>query len=132
MTVETRENRSLGELFAELSAEVSTLIRKEVELARHEMTRSMTRIGRAAGLVAAGGLIAYAGLIVVLVGVAALLATLGLPDWVALLLVGAIVIAVGGFLVMRYLQELRQASVVPERTVETIQDNVRWAKEQTR
>lgn len=125
------EDRPLGELFSELSQQTSTLIQKEVALARHEITRSAAEMGRNAAFIAAGGALAYAGFIVLLVGLAWLLAELGLPLWIGLLLVGALVMAIGGFLVMRYLQAMRQAKVVPERTVQTIQDNVRWAKEQT-
>ena len=131
MTTDTREDRSLGELFGELSQQVSTLVRKEIELARHEVTRSATQLGRAAALIAAGGLLAYAGLIVLLIGLAGLLTTLGLPSWLSLLAVGLAVIAAGALLAWRYVGELRKTSVVPERTVETIQDNVSWAKEQT-
>jgi hypothetical protein len=131
MTTGTREDRSLGELFAELSQQVSTLVRKEFDLARHEVTRSVTKLGRAAAFIAAGGLLAYAGLIVLLVGLGFLLATLGLETWLAMLLVGVAVIAIGGVMVWYFLNEMRKTSVVPERTVETIQDNVQWAKEQT-
>lgn len=131
MTTDMRDDRSLGELFGELSQQVSTLVRKEIELARHEVTRSASRLGRAAALIAAGGLLAYAGLIVLLIGLAGLLTTLGSPSWLSLLLVGGVVIAAGGLLAWRYVGEIRQTSIVPERTVETIQENVSWAKEQT-
>ncbi|HVM30041.1 MAG TPA: phage holin family protein [Candidatus Limnocylindrales bacterium] len=131
MTNAPREERSLGDLFAELSQQVSTLVRKEFELARHELTRSATRLGRAAALIAVGGLLAYAGLIVLLIGLGFLLATLGLPTWLALLVVGIAVVAIGGFLAWHFLNEMKKTAIVPERTVETIQDNVQWAKEQT-
>jgi hypothetical protein len=131
VTTQTRDERSLGELFAEVSTQVSTLVRKELELARHELGRTAARVGRAAAFVAAGGLLAYAGLIVLLIGLATLLASLGMPDWLALLLVGGVVIAIGGYLAWRFLAELRSAPIVPERTVATIQDSVQWAKEQT-
>lgn len=127
----TRDDRSLGELFGDLSQQTATLVKKEIELARHEITRSATNLGRDAALAAAGGAMAYAGLIVLLIGVAWLLAAMGLPIWLAFLLVGGIVIAIGAFLVMRYLQQMKKVSVVPERTVETIRDDVEWAKDQT-
>jgi hypothetical protein len=130
MTTETRDSRSLGELFGELSQQVATLVRKEIELARLEVTRSATRLGRAAAFIAAGGLLAYAGVIVALIGLAGLLSSLGLPSWLSLLLVGGGVIAAGGLLAWRYVGEIRRTSIVPERTVETIQENVSWAKEQ--
>lgn len=126
-----QEERSLGELFSELSQQTSTLVKKEVELARHEITRSVTELGRNAALIVVGGIVAYAGFIVLLLGIAWLLAEAGLPLWIGLLLVGLIVVVVGAALAFYAIQQMRQAKVVPEKTVKTVQDNVRWAKEQT-
>lgn len=127
----TRDDRSLGELLGDLSQQTATLVKKEIELARHEITRSATNLGRDAALAAAGGAVAYAGFILLLIGVAWLLATIGLPEWLAFVLVGVISIAIGAFLVMRYMQQMSKVSVVPERTVETIKEDVEWAKDQT-
>lgn len=126
-----RDDRSLGELFAELSEKTSTLVGKEIELARHEMTRSATEMARKSAMIGVGGAIAYAGFIVLLIGAAWLLAMLGLPTWFAFVLAGGIALAVGAFLAMRAVQALKTVSVVPERTVETIKQDVEWAKEQT-
>ena len=126
-----REERSLGELFSELSQQTSTLVKKEVELARHEITRSVTELGRNAAIIVVGGIVAYAGFIVLLLGVAWALAEAGLPLWVGLLLVGLIVVVVGAVLAFYAIQQMRQAKLVPEKTVKTVQDNMRWAKEQT-
>ena len=126
-----RDDRSLGELFAELSEKTSTLVKKEIELARHEMTRSATTLARDSVRIVLGGLVAYLGAIVALIGVAWLLAELGLPTWLAFLLVGAIVVAIGAFLAWGAVQSMKKVSVVPTRTVETIKQDVEWAKDQT-
>ncbi len=131
MTAHTEE-RSLGDLFGELSQQTSTLVKKEIELARLEVTRSATTTARNAAMIAVGGVIAYAGAIVVLIGLGWLLASLGLPVWIALVIVGGLTLAIGGFLAYRALDAMRKAQVVPERTVETIKEDVEWAKEQTR
>jgi len=75
--------------------------------------------------------VAYAGFIVLLLGVAWALAEAGLPLWVGLLLVGLIVVVVGAVQAFYAIQQMRQAKLVPEKTVKTVQDNMRWAKEQT-
>lgn len=131
MAVVRDEERSLGELFGELSQQTSTLVKKEIELARHEVTKSASTMARDAAMVAAGGALAYAGLIVLLVGLGWLLATIGVPIWLAFLLVGGIAAGVGAFLAMRYLRQMQRVSVVPERTMETIKEDVEWAKDQT-
>jgi hypothetical protein len=131
MTAHTEE-RSLGDLFGELSQQTSTLVKKEIELARLEVTRSATTTARNAAMIAVGGVVAYAGAIVLLIGVAWLLASIGLPVWLAFGLVGGLTIAIGGFLAYRSLNAMKQVNVLPERTVETIKEDVEWAKEQTR
>ena len=126
-----RDDRSLGELFAELSEKTSTLVQKEIELARHEVTRSAEEMARKSVMIGVGGAVAYAGFIVLLIGAAWLLVTIGLPTWIAFVIAGGIALAVGGFLAMRAAQALKAVSVVPEKTVETIKQDVEWAKEQT-
>ena len=131
MATTVSDNRSLGELFSELSTQTSTLIRKEVELARHEMTRSVAEVARNSALIAAGGVIAYAGALVVLIGLAWALVEAGLPTWLGFVLVGALTLATGAATALWARQRLNNVSVVPERTVETIREDVEWAREQT-
>jgi hypothetical protein len=64
-----KDDRSIGELFAELSRETSVLVRKEVELATTEMTAKLRTAGTQAGVVAAGGALVHAGLLVLLAGI---------------------------------------------------------------
>jgi hypothetical protein len=126
-----RDDRSLGELFAELSEKTSSLVNKEIQLARHEMTRSATTLARNSVRIVIGGLAAYMGAIVALIGIAWLLVDFGLQPWLGFLLVGALTIAIGSLLAWSAVQSLKKVSVVPERTVETIKQDVEWAKEQT-
>jgi hypothetical protein len=127
-----RDDRSIGELFGELSEKTSILVRKEVELARHEMTRSATEVARNSAQMVAGGLVAYIGAIVLMIGVGWLLVEAGLDTWLAFLLVGGITLAIGAFLAYRGMQSMKSVSVVPERTVETIREDVNWAKDQAK
>lgn len=126
-----RDQRSLGELFQELSQETTTLIRQEVNLAKTEMTEKATQAGKDAGFVAAGGAVAYAGFIVVLGGLAILVGQL-LPLWLATLLVGIVVVAIGGALIMKGKNDLQSMSAAPQQTMETLKEDKEWAKEQTR
>jgi hypothetical protein len=126
-----RDDRSLGELYAELSEKTSSLDNKENQLARHEMTRSATTLARNSVRIVIGGLAAYMGAIVALIGIAWLLVDFGLQPWLGFLLVGGLTIAIGSLLAWSAVQSLKKVSVVPERTVETIKQDVEWAKEQT-
>lgn len=126
------EERSLGELFADLSRELGTLVRNEAELAKTELTSKAGRIGKSLAALAVGGAVLYAGVLAVMAAVILLLATIGVPIWISALLVGAVVLVVGWLLVKRGLDLLRQTDLSPRHTVETMKENVQWAKEQTK
>jgi hypothetical protein len=126
-----QDNRSLGELFSALAADTGTLVRQEVELAKTEMTQKATRVGKDIGFLLAGGAVAYAGFLAILAAIAIGLGQLGLPWWVATLLVGLVVAGIGGFLVMRGISALRQETPLPQQTIDTLKEDAEWAKAQT-
>ncbi len=127
---QSRDDRSLGELFSELAQETSTLVRQEVNLAKVEMSEKASRAGRHAGVLAAGGALAYAGLLAILAGVIVLLNNI-MPLWVSALLVGLVVAVVGYLLVRRALDALKREDFAPRETMETLKEDQRWAKDQT-
>jgi fatty acid desaturase len=128
---QSRDERSLGELFGELARETGTLVRQEVELAKTEMTQRATRAGKDVGSLAVGGAIAYAGFLTLLAALVAGLATV-MPVWLAALIVGLVVAVVGYLLVQRGLTALRSHGLAPRQTIETLKEDVEWAKEQVR
>jgi len=125
------DDRSLGELFAELSRESTTLVRQEIALAKAEMTQKATRVGKDVGFLVAGGAVLYAGFLGIMAAVILLLA-LFLPDWLAALIVGVAIAAVGGVLVQKGRQALTREDLAPRQTLETLKEDVEWAKEQTK
>src|SRR5688500_14627804 len=96
-----RDDRSLGQLFGDLSRQLTTLVRQEFELARTEVTSRAGAATRDAALIGVGGALAYAGLLVLLAAVVLVLVQAGLEPWLAALIVGLLVAAAGGALVMR-------------------------------
>jgi len=125
-----QDERSLGELFGDLSREVSTLVREEASLARTEITQKASKVSKDVGMLAAGGAVAYAGLLAILATIIILLAKAGLDWWASTLLVGVVVAGTGGFLVQRGLQALKQEDLAPRQTVETIKEDAQWARRQ--
>ena len=73
-----RDERSLGQLFGDLSRQLSTLVRQEIDLARTEVTTKAGAATRDAALIGVGGALAYAGLLVLLGAVVLLLVQAGL------------------------------------------------------
>lgn len=128
---DSKDDRSLGELFSELAQDTSTLVRKEVQLAKTEMSQKASRVGKDVGFLAVGGAVAYAGLLAVLAGVIVLLGQV-IPMWLSALLVGLVVAGVGYFLVRRGLDALKREDLAPRQTIETLKEDQQWAKDQMR
>lgn len=126
----SKEDRSLGELFSELSRETSTLVHQEVDLAKTELTHKAAEVGKDVGFLAAGALVAYAGFLTLVAMVVIALAQLGVTWWLSALIVGVVVLAVGGLLVRTGLTALRNEGMAPKQTIETLQEDAQWAKNQ--
>jgi hypothetical protein len=129
--MQSRDGRSLGELFSELAQETSTLVRQEVNLAKTEMSQKAFTAGKHLGVLAAGGALAYAGLLAILAGVIALLNDV-MPLWASALLVGIVVAIVGYLLIRKGLDALKREDFAPRETIETLKEDQQWAKEQTK
>lgn len=126
-----RDEPSLGDLFSRLASDTSNLVRQEVALARTELAQKASEVGRDAAMLGAGGAVAYAGFLALL---GALIIGLGrvMPLWLAAVLVGVVVLALGAVLVQRGLTALRQANLVPQQTIETLKEDAQWIKDQTK
>jgi hypothetical protein len=130
MMAQVRDERSLGDLFSDLSRETTTLVRQEVQLAKAELTQSATEAARGIGMLVAGGAVAYAGLLFLLLAIVFGLIEAGWDAWLSALVVGLVVVAVGAILVLRARESLKPANLAPRRTVETLKEDQEWAKEQ--
>ena len=122
---------SLGQLFAELSQQMTTLVRQEVALATTELGQKAARVGRDIGFLALGGAVAYAGLLAIVAALILLLAAL-VPGWLAALIVGVVVGAIGYVLVQKGLAALKREDLAPRQTIDTLKEDIAWAKDQTR
>lgn len=122
-----KEERSLGELFSELASETSALVRQEVALAQVELTQKATKIGKNVGFLVVGGSIAFAAfqafLAAVIIGLSYFI-----PAWTAALLVGVVVAIVAYLLVTMAISNLKNMSLAPQQTVETLKEDAEWLK----
>jgi hypothetical protein len=124
----SRDDRSIGELFADLTRQMSTLLRQEVQLAKVEMTEKASKAGRDVGSLAVGGAVAYAGFLVILAGLVILLAEI-VPWWLSAMIVGLAVIVIGYVLIQRGLSSLKQEDLAPRQTIESLREDAEFAKE---
>jgi len=133
-----QQERSIGELFGQLTQDMTLLVRQEVQLARTEMTEKLSRLTSNLISVGAGGFVAYLGglaLMAALILAISDLANISLA-WSATI-VGAILAIVGYVMMQKGLKELKSTELAPRRSVEnikddvqSIKDDVQWAKEQ--
>lgn len=130
VTNSSAQDRSLGDLFGDLSRETSELVREEVSLAKTEITHKAAEVGKDVGFLVAGGAVAYAGLLALIATIIIALAQLGVTWWLAALIVGVVVTAIGGFLVMRGLDNLKHTSLAPTQTLDTLKEDAAWTKDQ--
>jgi hypothetical protein len=129
---EDLRERSVPELLKQLSQETSTLVKMELDLAKAEMTQKGKQAGLGAGFVGGGALLglgafgAFTAFLILLLGTA-------MENWIAALIVTVVYGAIAAFLALRGKKELQEAGPpAPEQTVETLKEDVEWAKTQTR
>jgi membrane protein len=122
-------DRPLGELFRRLSADASSLIRHEVALARLELRRNVGALASDAARAAIGGVVAAIGALVLVealvFGVADLL---GRRYWLSALIVGVLLLAVGGGLLVAALKRGKKHRISPEDTLATLRETGDWVK----
>jgi hypothetical protein len=126
---ELRE-RPIGDLVKQLAGQTSTLVRQELDLAKAEMSQKASIAGKGAGLL--GGA-AVAGLLAAGALTAWLILALAevIPAWLAALLVALALGALAAVLALQGRNRIRAATPpVPEQTVETVKEDVEWAKTQ--
>ena len=125
-----KEDKSLGDLFGELSRDTADLVRKEVQLARTELSARASRMARHGVYIAVGAFVAYAGLLAIVAALVIVLEVMGLTWWASALIVGIVVALVGYLVAQRGISGLQHDSLTPTETIETLKENAAWAKGQ--
>jgi UDP-N-acetylmuramyl pentapeptide phosphotransferase/UDP-N-acetylglucosamine-1-phosphate transferase len=125
-----REDRSVGELFGQLTQDLSLLVRQEAQLAKTEIQVKVSRATRDIVSLAAGGVVALMGGLALTAAIILLLVDpIGLKPWLAALIV-AVVFGGGGYLMLQGgLRDLKNVDPTPRRTVESIKEDIQIAKE---
>ena len=135
--MDTREDddlrqESFGELAKGLSRDISVLVRQELDLARAEMREKAKIAGPGLGMFGGAGVFALAAL-GAFTAFLILLLDLAMPAWAAALIVTALWAAVAGVLYVTGRERVKEAGKpVPEQTIETVKEDVDFAKEMLR
>ena len=92
-----------------------------MRLAKAELSQKAAYLGKNVGLLAVGALVGYAGLLVLLAAVVVLLVTL-IPLWASALIIGGLLALLGGLLSSKALSALRSENLVPQQTLQSLQE----------
>ena len=124
-------NRSAAGLLSDAIAHMSSLVRKEVDLARAEVSENVTRAGVALGFLAGGLVIALVALNVLAAALVAGLTEWGLDAGWASLIVGLVLAAIALAMALKAKNDLKLTSIAPTRTVKNVQRDAQALKEVT-
>ena len=130
MTTPTGD-KSLGELVATATKDLSVLVKQEVALAKTEIKKEVTAAGKGAGLFGGAGLTGLFALIFLSIAAAYGLAGLGLPLGWGFFIVGLVYLVAAAVLGLTGKKKMSEVGP-PEKTIETVKDDVAWAKHPTR
>jgi uncharacterized membrane protein YqjE len=123
---------SIGELMKQLASETSTLVRQELELAKAETVQKGKQAGTGIGMFGGASLLAVLALGTLTVTFVAAL-DLAMPLWAAALIVTAVYLAIAGVLAYVGKDKVQEAMPpAPEQTIETVKEDVAWARTQMR
>jgi hypothetical protein len=128
---EDLRERPVGDLVKQLAGQTSTLVRQEIDLAKAELAQKGQTAGQGAGLIGGAAVIGLLGAGAMTACLILVLAEV-IPDWLAALVVAVVFGAIAAVLALQGRNRIRAAAPpVPEQTVETVKEDVEWAKTRT-
>ena len=127
MAMRTEDDRSVGELLGEVSRDLGLLVRKEIELAKAETRDELRQASRAGALFGVAGVTGLFALLMLSFAIAWALAEV-MPVGVAFLVVGLVDAVIALLAVMVGKERLRAVDPVPHETIDTLKEDVEWAK----
>ena len=120
--------RSLGELVASASADLSSIVRDEIELAKAEVTEGVKPIGAGLAMFAVAAFVALLGLIYLIHSGAQGLVEAGLREWLAYLIVAVVLFLTAGLLALAGRAAIKGAKPTPERAIAEAKDTIATLK----
>jgi hypothetical protein len=123
MATHVKQERSLPELFSDVTRESSDLVRKEIELAKLEITEGIAGLKSGAVQMALAVPLLFGGFLILLVGAMLALDTLLHRPWLSAVLVGATVLLAGVVALLLGRSRIEKTEIVPERAIESLRDD---------
>jgi hypothetical protein len=116
--------RTLGQLVADATHDISSIVRSEIALAKAEIGVDVKAAGVGAGMFAAAGLLAFLALILLLIAAAYGLVAAGLARWLSFLIVAGVLLLAGALLALAGKSSISKIRGKPQRTIKNAQDTI--------
>ena len=116
--------RTLGQLVADATRDISSIVHSEVALAKAEIAADAKKAGAGAGMFVTAGVLAFLALILLLIAAAYGLVAAGLPPWAAFLIVAGVLLVIGAILVLAGKHNFDNLKGKPERAIKSTQDTI--------
>jgi len=127
----THVNRSIPEVLSDLISQVTTLFRKEAELARTEIADKVVHAATGIGFAVVGAVLAMPALVILLQAIVALLVGAGMSIALASLIVGGSTLVIGILLLIAGMERLKGMKLTPEKTIHQLQRDAQMVKQET-
>jgi hypothetical protein len=119
----------MGDTVTGIIEDLQNVVRSEVQLARTELKDEATQMGKAAGMIAGGGVLGFTGFHFLMLGLTFLLGK-KLPLWLSATLVGAALTGIAAKLGMAGKSQLQATDLKPEQTIESLRKDKEWASQE--
>jgi Putative Actinobacterial Holin-X, holin superfamily III len=120
--------RSLGTIFKDLSADISTLFRSEIALLKLEIKDTVAKLGGGTAMFAGAVFLALFGLAFLFVTITLGLVALGVPAWLSTLIVTIVLFAAAAVLAMMGKKKFAAVEFVPNESIQQIKNDVESIK----
>ncbi len=128
MSTDPRQERSLGQLVAAVSKDLSTLVRGEIALAKAELSSQVKKAGIGGGLLAAAAVVAFYSVYFLFTTIAEGIQALGLPRWLSFLIVTVLMLAMAAVLGLLGVKRMKTIEPSPEKAIANAQQTVAGLK----
>ncbi len=127
---------TIAELLKDLREEGVLLLREEITLAKKEISEKISSTALNVTYVAGGALVAYCAITFLLLAISSLIShqllangvSIGWAIFLGLLIVGLVIGAISVVMIVKGVETLKKLSFVPEKTVETLKEDKKWAQ----
>jgi uncharacterized membrane protein YqjE len=123
-----RMDRSLGELFSDLSQQTGDLIRKEMRLARVELREKLADVGKQAMMIGVAMAFGLAAVVTIAAAITLLLIEVGVVAWLAAAITAAVLGLTAYVLAQSGMSALRRKSIAPVETIHSLKETTQWLK----